>query len=269
MSDKENSKKYVFNRAVIILVFICFAMAAFYFSFQSSDVKGSFLNTDAGSLIPEKIDKYIFKKYQEGEIRSKSDSTVSSTKEKSVCYEAKYIDNLFLLQHLNISFIEGKKMFAGLNALRSVSLEDRELAGIIEQLYGLFEQNESYSIEDVKERFRHLRRDIITKIYLEKMKNSFFGRVIFKTLLIQKRGTKAIEAGGVEATLERASRAMKSGDLKEAYNEVDSIEGEYHDMSEGWLKYTSQYVSSQEKMVRLNEYVNSDSYRRKFHRECS
>jgi hypothetical protein len=268
MSDNENSKKYVFNRVVIILVFICFAMAAFYFSFQSSEMSGSFLSTDTGSLIPDKIDRYIFKKYYEHQNPSKNDAIANAVQEKGHCYEARYVDNITLLNRLNVSFVEGGKTFSALNALKLISSGDKKVINIVEKLHKLFEYNESYSIAEAQLRFKYLRRELLKKKNAEEMDSSFFGRVLFRSVIVQKRGSKAIDAGGIEASLERVSNALQSKNLKKAYNEIDSIEGEYHDMSKGWLLYISQYIAAQEDVKKINAYMHSDGYRKQFYKEC-
>lgn len=268
MSDKENSKKYVFNRVVIILVFVCFAMAAFYFSFQSSDIKGSFLSTDTNSLIPDKIDQYIFKKYHEHNNSSKQDIVSNAVQEKGHCYETRYVDNLTLLNRLNVSFVEGEKTFSALNALKLTSPDDKKIVNAVERLHQLFEYNELYSIKDAKLRFNYLRKDLLKKKYSEDMDNSFLGRVLFKSIIVQKRGSKALNSGGIESSLERAFSALKMKSLKKAYNEVDGIEGEYHDMAKGWLLYISQFIAAQDEIRRLNEYMHSEGYSKKFYKEC-
>jgi hypothetical protein len=268
MSDNENSKKYVFNRVVIILVFICFAMAAFYFSFQSSEMKGSFLSADTGSLIPDKIDRYIFKKYYEHQDSAKNDVIANAVQEKGHCYEARYVDNITLLNRLNVSFVEGVKTFSALNALMLTSSSDQKVINIVESLHKLFEYNESYSIVEAQLRLKYLRRELIKNKNSEEMDSSFFGRVLFRSVIVQKRGSKAIDAGGIEASLERASNALKAKNLKKAYHEIDSIEGVYHDMSKGWLLYIAQYIAAQEDIRRVNSYMHSDGYRKQFYKEC-
>lgn len=267
-SHKDTGRRYTLNRVIIIVVFLCFAAAAFYLSFQGPDrlSPNVIRNSNYNDSIIEKIDKYIWKNNKEEEA-SESKSIPAQTTE-DYCYTASYVNQIYLVSQLHEFFVEGQKPFGVLNKLNSAASNDSKLTFLIENLQKLFEYNELYTISAIQSKFSLLRKDLSKLIYQEKTKNSFIMKSLMKVVVIQKRGNKALEAGGVDAILEKSSRLIKEGNIKDAYSELDNLEKKYHDIASPWLMYVERYLDASKNVKQIGEYIGSEDYRKKFYKEC-
>lgn len=209
--DKKDNGHYTLNRVIIIVVFLCFAAAAFYLSFQAPGQLSPNVYNDATA---EKNDQYIWKSHKENE----TSETKSIPAKGGHCYAASYVNQIDLANQLRESFVEVQKPFVVLNKLSAASNNDPEIAFLVGNLQKLFEYNETYTTNEIQSKFSLLRKDLSKLLSQEKAKNSFFMKSLMKVVVIQKRGNKALEAGGVDAILEKSSRLIKEGNIRDAYS---------------------------------------------------
>ncbi|MCH9753909.1 MAG: hypothetical protein K0T99_03305 [Alphaproteobacteria bacterium] len=267
--SKNRTGKYVLNKTIIILVFACFAAAAFYFVFQGPNNSDSSYLERSGynDSISDKIDKFIWKKYKEYE---SDDVQPIVPKEASVghCYEAEYVNQVSFINQLQSSFLDGHNLFTVLPKIVSYSNNDPEIRFFVSKLQNIFEYQEPYTLQDIEQRFNYLRKDISKEVYKNKAKRSLFMKSLMNVVTLEKRGDKAIAAGGVEAILEKSSRFIKTGRIKEAHEQMNELRGEYRDMASTWFMYVDRYLHAKEYITKLNDYVRSEQYRSKFYKPC-
>jgi hypothetical protein len=268
-SNKKRTGKYVINKTIIILVFACFAAAAFYFVFQGPNESGAnyLERTGYNDSITDKIDKYIWKKYKEYE---SDDIKPIAPKEASAghCYEAEYVNQVNFINQLQSSFLDGHNLFTVLPRIVSYSNDDTEISFFVNKLQNIFEYQEPYTLSDIDQRFNYIRKDVSKTMHKNKSNRSFFMKSLMNVVTLEKRGDKAIEAGGVEATLEKASRFIKAGRIKEAHKQMNELHGEYRDIASSWIMYVDRYLHAKEYITKLNDYVRSEKYRSKFYKPC-
>lgn len=268
-SNKKRTGKYVINKTIIILVFACFAAAAFYFVLQGPN--GSDANylerSGYNDSITDKIDKYIWKKYKEYET---NDIKPILPKGESVgfCYEAEYVNQVSLVNQLQSSFLDGNNLFSALHKVVLYSNNDPKIKHLVSKLENIFEYQEPYTLPDIEQRFNYIRKDISKTLYKNKSNRSFLMKSLMNVITIEKRGEKAIAAGGEESILEQSSRFIKSGKIKEAYEKMNELRGEYRDIASSWFMYVGRYLHAKDYITQLNDYVRSEGYRSKFYKPC-
>jgi|GEM_PF-2560023 len=268
--SKKDSRHYALNRIIIIVVFLCFAAAAFYLSFQAPDqLSTNFIkNSNYNDSITEKIDKYIWKKYKEYETNDVKPILAESEAATNHCYVVSYVNQIDFVNQLRGSLVEGQKPFGLLNKLNLASNNDSEIASLVSNLQKVFEYNETYTTHEIQSRFELLRKEISKALCQEKTQNSFIMKSLMEVIVIQKRGNRALEAGGADAILEKSSRLIKEGNIRGAYSELNNLEKKYHDIASPWFMYTERYLNASKYIDQIVEYIGSENYRKKFYKEC-
>ena len=267
--DTESTSRYVLNRIIIIMVFVGFAGAAFYFTFQTDMNPLSTLDDqNYNDSISNKIDEYIWKKYRDQEKREIAPIASEKKTKIGYCYEVAYFNQIESLGQLRTSFIEGHKFFSALHKIHSSARHDQKTDILIDKLQKLLEYNDPYTPKDIQLRFSLLRKEISKKLYIEDTKNSFLFRSLAKVITIQKLGDNALADGGTNATLERTSRLLQSGNINGAYEEMHNHLGTYQAMAEGWVMYVKRYLDMKNYIAQLGDYITSEGYAAKYYKEC-
>jgi hypothetical protein len=265
--DNDDSGRYFFNRLIIIMVFVAFAGTAFYLAFQQP--VSYELEKYENNTLTNPIDEYIWKKYRDKE---KSNSVNAGNIKKiddDQCYTLRYLSQIESFSQIRISLIEGQKFFGPLSKIRDNAKNDLALLSIVEKIEKNLEDSNIYTLQILQNNFQKMRKEISRAVYINKTKKSFLLRSIARIITIEKIGDTALDEGGTSAVMERAARNLKTGAVKDAYIEIEeNLNPEYLPLAQQWLSMAQHYITTNNNINDLGQYIHSREYMMKFYKEC-